>query len=82
MLEKVWNFLTRSFWCHDCRRLARELDKMTHDYIAALRRIGNTRQLYEKDGDAIASRLHLVERRLLVIHKLMVTPDKKKRRRK
>ena len=84
MLKAFWNFLTSSFCCHDCRRLKTALDDMTRDYIVSLRRLANTRQLYEKDGDAIAGRLHALSRQLQAIHKLIILTRTKlpKKRRK
>ena len=86
MLRSVWLFLTRSFCCHDCRRLNDELAELTQEHIKSLRRIANTRQLYERDGDAIARRLQSLEAEVGTMRLLMSTmvsaihKDKNKKR--
>jgi hypothetical protein len=80
MLRKMWGFVTRSFCCHDCRRLRKELEKITHEYLGSLKIIASMRQLYERDGDAIARRLNMLNARMNEIHRLMTKSGKKKRR--
>ncbi len=80
MLRRLWGFVTRSFFCHDCRRLRSELQKMTHEYLGSLKLIAGMRQLYERDGDAIAQRLNILNTRMSEVHRLLTKSGRKKRR--
>ena len=80
MLRRIWGFVTRSFWCHDCRRLRNELEKTTHSYIWSLKQIASTKQLYERDGAAIAQRLNILHSQINEIHRLLTKSGKKKRK--
>ena len=80
MLRRFWGFVTSSFCCHDCRRLRKELERTTHSYIASLKQVATTRQLYERDGDGIARRLNLVSAQVNEVIRLLTKSGKKKRR--
>ena len=81
MLRKMWGFVTRSFFCHDCRRLRKELETTTREYLGSLKIIASMRQLYERDGDAIAQRLNILNARMNEVHRLLTKSGKKKGRR-
>lgn len=80
MLRRLWGFVTRSFCCHDCRRLKSVLDTTTQEYLGSLKIIASMRQLYERDGDAIARRLNILNARINEVHRLLTKSGKKKRR--
>ncbi len=80
MLRRLWGFVTRSFCCHDCRRLRKELERTTHEYLGSLKLIAGMRQLYERDGDAIAKRLNILNGRMNEVHRLLTKSGKKRRK--